>query len=287
MTDHPKKQGSMDLKHYLQELKEHSNYDFCDYSDNSITRRLNKVMRDHRLTLDQLIEKTKTDAFFVEQLVQEITVNTTELFRDPEIWKDLYANYLPSLKKKKYVTIWHAGCSSGQEVFSNLILLNELGLLDRSHVYATDLNGHVLDLAKKGKYRYKFNQQYIENFNQVLNSSDREPAISFEKYFEISKNKDYIKVVDFIRKFPHFLKHDLVKEKELNSSKFDIIFCRNVLIYFNSDLQTKITQRFFNQLYVGGMLILGNHEGLNGFFKAKFEKNGPVFIKNNTFHFKY
>ncbi|MBE0654794.1 MAG: protein-glutamate O-methyltransferase CheR, partial [Bacteroidales bacterium] len=168
----------------MQELKAYSPYDFCDYSDSSIYRRIEKVLRDHHLDLDQLMTKTRTDALFVEQLVQEITVNTTELFRDPEIWLDLYENYLPALRKKQQINIWHAGCSSGQEVFSNLILLNELGLLDKTKVLATDLNGRMLSIAKEGKYRLKFNQQYIDNFNLVVNSDIKKKEVPFEKYFD-------------------------------------------------------------------------------------------------------
>lgn len=276
-----------EIKSFLQELKNHSSYDLCEYSDSSIYRRVNKILQDHNLSLDQLIAKAKTDSLFVERIIQDITVNTTEFFRDPEVWRELYHKYYPTLQKKKHINIWHAGCSSGQEVYSNLILLNELNMFDKSNVIATDLNSSMLKVAKSGKYNIKQNQIYSKNFNTVLNNKSNGSNMLFENYFEEGDNNNTIEVKRFLKKQTNFHRHDLVKGEIKSKTKFDIIFCRNVLIYFNSKLQTKILQQFHNKLNNGGMLILGNHEGLNGFFKTKFIKDGPVFIKNNTFHFQF
>ena len=276
-----------EIKSYLKELKKHSSYDLCEYSDSSIYRRINKVLRDHNLSLDQLITKTKTDSIFVERIVQDITVNTTEFFRDPEIWKELYNNYFPSLQRKNSINIWHAGCSSGQEVYSNLILLNELELLEKSNIVATDLNNRMLKIAKKGTYNGKYNLKSADNFDFVLKNSGKDNTVRFRKYFKETESPNSIEVNDFLIKQPDFHRHNLVNGELKSFTKFDIIFCRNVLIYFNSRLQTKILQQFHNKLTNGGLLILGNHEGLNGFFKTKFIKDGPVFIKNNTFHFQF
>jgi len=276
-----------EIKNYLKELKKYSSYDLCEYSDSSIYRRVNKILKDHNLSLEQLIAKTKTDSLFVEKIVQDITVNTTEFFRDPEVWKELYNNYYPTLKKKKNINIWHAGCSSGQEVYSNLILLNELKLLEKSNILATDLNSSMLKIAKSGKYNKRQNLKYIETFNTILNKEKGSQSILFEKYFEDTDSNNIVEVKRLLRKSSDFKRHDLVKGDIESRVKFDIIFCRNVLIYFNSSLQTKILKQFHNKLTNGGILILGNHEGLNGFFKTKFVKDGPVFIKNNTFHFQF
>ncbi len=275
-----------EIKSYLQELKNHSSYDLREYSDSSIYRRVNKVLKDHNLNLDQLITKTKTDTLFVERVVQDITVNTTEFFRDPEVWRELYRSYYPTLRKKNSVNIWHAGCSSGQEVYSNIILLNEMNMLKKSNIVATDLNTRMLKVAKNGKYSKRQNQKYIENLNAVLNKEEVDSDILFEKYFEKSDNNT-VEIKSSLKKAAEFQRHDLVKGEIDSKVKFDVIFCRNVLIYFNSTLQTKILKQFHNKLTNGGMLILGNHEGLNGFFKTKFIKDGPVFIKNNTFHFQF
>ncbi len=274
------------FKEFLEELKNHTPYNFCDYSDNSIQRRIEKVLKDHNMDMDQLLMKTKSDENFVEQLVDDITVNTTELFRNSETWEYLYKDVIPGLKTKSNINIWHAGCSSGQEVYSNLILFNELGLLDKVKVVGTDINQKVIKGAKNAVYDLKFNKQYIEVYDQLMNSINPN-GNPFDYYFDINESEDTIKVKDFISKVPVFQRHDLVEEEIPFYQKFDIIFCRNVLIYFNSDLQMKIVKKFFDKLYDGGVLILGTHEALHGFFKTRFVKHGMVYTKSNKFHLKY
>lgn len=277
------REDEITMREYLQILKDFSPYDFSEYSDSSIYRRIHKVMRDYRLSIDELVYKTKTDNDFVEQIVESITVNTTELFRDTAVWSYIFEKLLPSFKNNPTINIWHAGCSSGQEVYSNLILLDHLGLLERTTVYATDISQRVLEQAKKGVYKYSFNLNYIENFNKVFS---KESNVDFSKYFDIVESEDKIVVKNSLRTVPKFIKHDLVQEKLPFYNKFDLVFCRNVLIYFNNSLQSRIIQRFHDNLFPGGSMILGTHENINGFFKTKFIKNGPVFSKSNAFHFK-
>src|SRR4030042_3388955 len=145
---------------FIYALKNSSKYDFSQYSEKSLKRRLAKVLADNKLTLPLLINCMKNDSKFVEKVVNEITVNTTELFRDPQVWQAIRYAILPKLKNNSVINIWHAGCSTGQEVYSMLILLNELGLLEKTKVYATDLNTDVLGVAKNGEYRYRFNLTY-------------------------------------------------------------------------------------------------------------------------------
>ena len=276
----------MTYKEYLQVLKNHSPYDFSEYSDNSIYRRIQKVMRDHHMTMDELGERTRHDPLFVEQVVEAITVNTTELFRDPPVWRYLYEQFLPSYNQRQFLNIWVAGCSTGQEVFSVMILLNELALLDRSQIFATDISQQAVEVGKKGVYKSQLDRGCRENFEQVFkNQEDRE--IDFSKYFEMDQEKDVVTVRPFLKEKVKFVKHDLVQSKMPFYNKMDIIFCRNVLIYFNVQLQNKILQRFFDHLYPHGSLVLGAHEGLSGFFKTKFTRSGPVYTKSNVFHFKY
>ncbi len=278
--------GDITFKTYLEELKKHTPYNFCDYSDNSIQRRIDKVLKDHNMDMDQLLYKTKTDAYFVESLVDEITVNTTELFRNPETWEYLYKNVLPLLNKKKTINIWHAGCSTGQEVYSNLILLNELGLMDRVKVVATDINQKVIRVAKNAEYNYSYNSSYIEAYKTLMDKVNPK-ANKFEYYCDIDEHSDVFKFKKFIAEKPIFKRHDLVAEPIPFYQKFDIIYCRNVLIYFNPELQMNIVRKFFDKLYDGGVLVLGSHEALHGFFKTRFIKHGMVYTKSNTFHFKY
>jgi chemotaxis protein methyltransferase CheR len=279
----------MDFKRYLQVLKEHSPYDFSNYSDNSIKRRLQKVIADNDLSVDELLQKTQNDTCFVERLVEEITVNTTELFRDPELWPVFYSQLLTQLKGKKTFNIWHAGSSSGMEVYSNMIILNELGLLDRARIYATDISSSMVRQCKSGSFRYQFNKGQIEAFEKVLkkNPINGISKIDFTKYFDVDKVNDKLIAKDFLREKVDVRQHDLVQEKSPFYNKFDVIFCRNVLIYFNAALQSKVYQMFHNQLFPKGCMILGNHESLTGFFKTKFKKSGPLYVKTNAFHFKY
>ncbi|MDR2928878.1 MAG: protein-glutamate O-methyltransferase CheR [Cytophagaceae bacterium] len=273
---------TFDFRDYLKILKDYSPYDFSDYSDNSIARRVEKVMRDYRMPYGELVERTKNDTNFVEEIVEALAVNTTELFRDPVIWSFLLENIYPALKKKTNINVWHAGCSSGQEVYSNMIMLEHLRLLDRSMIYATDISKKVLEQAKRGVYKYNFNKGYIDNFNKVFANKE----IDFARYFDVNEAEDKFIVKDILKGKTKFIKYDLVQEQLPFYNKFDIIFCRNVLIYFNINLQSKIISRFYQNLFPGGMLLLGNHETISGFYKTKFLKHGPVYSKNNTFHFK-
>lgn len=281
--------GETAFRKYLDELKKHTPYDFSEYSDNSIQRRIQKILKDYGITMQQLLEKTKTDNSFVEKIVEEITVNTTGLFRDPEIWSAVYDKIYSSLKSKKNINIWHAGCSMGMEVYSNLILMHELGLHERIKVYGTDINARMIRQAKSGKYALNFNRPQLDAFNKSLKKKPVQGIshIDFSKYFDFNEKEDLLCVNDNLRKIPTFIKHDLVKEENPFYNKFDFVFCRNVLIYFNTNLQSKIFKRFYEQMYPGAFLLLGNHEGMSGFYKTRFSKLGHMFVKNNSFHLKY
>lgn len=280
----------MTYKEYLLELKKHSPYDFSEYSDNSIQRRLQKVLDEYKMSLEELKERTIVDSSFVEQLVNDITVNTTDFFRDAEIWMEYIETILSTLVSRQQIKIWHAGASTGKEVYSNIILLNELGLLKKTQVFATDINQQVLKEASIGIYRYSNNIKSIDTFNQLLqNNKDRSQinTLDINKYFETNLIQDQFKIKNNYVALPIFKKHDLVQGAVPFNEKFDVIFCRNVLIYFNTSLQTKILKIFHDHLTPSGILILGNHEGLTGFFRTRFNKTGSFFVKSNSFHFKY
>ncbi len=278
--------GVMTYKEYLQVLKKHSLYDFSDYSDNSIFRRIQKVMRDHQISLEELAEKTQVDKYFVEEVVEAITVNTTELFRDPNVWKHLFEKYLSAYKGNSFINVWHAGCSTGQEVYSLLILFSELGMLDKVRVFATDISQKALDIAKKGVYQHQIDRGCLDNFNTVFENHP-DNSLAFSKYFDVNEKNDKISVKPFLQEHIKFIRHDLVKNEMPFYNKVDVVFCRNVLIYFNLKLQNRIVQRFYDGLYNNGILVLGAHEGLSGFFKTKFDRQGPLYRKSNVFHLRY
>ncbi len=185
---------------FVNTVRSHSDYDFTEYSDKSLKRRLMKILHDYHLTTDSLLKKITEDSIFLERIVKDITVNTTELFRDPAIWHALRYDILPGLSHKSNINIWHAGCSTGQEVFSMMILLNEMDLLEKSMIYATDINSDVLETARTGVYRYRFNVEYLSNFDAVIRENPRDHDVyynvPYSKYFTIDKTRDTICIKD-------------------------------------------------------------------------------------------
>jgi len=268
---------------FVNTLKNESNYDFSEYSEKSLKRRLQKILIDNHLDIVGVINKLKSDKLFLEKTVKDITVNTTELFRDPQIWQNLRYRVLPKFANNKNINIWHAGCSTGQEVYSMMILLNEMGLLDKAKIFASDLNIDALEAAKKGVYKYRFNIGYLDNFEKVMKENPFNHAeyneIPYTNYFKIDKVTDTIIMNDFLRKKPIFRKHDLVKGSNLYFAKFDLILCRNVIIYFKYSLQNKVFKLFHDHLYTNGYLILGMHETMLGEIASKFEKRGQSYRK--------
>lgn len=265
-----------DLYYFIYAVKNISEFDFSEYSDKSFKRRLQKVLVDYKTDIPSIVKKFKEDRKFLEKIVNEITVNTTELFRDPQIWHILRYKILPELKHKNHINIWHAGCSTGQEVYSMLIILNELGMFDKAKLLATDINSEVLDISKKGEYKYRFNIGYLDNFDKVVKENpfnyEEFNDVPYSKYFEIDKYKDLIKMNQFLVDKPFFRKHDLTKDDVIPFTKFDLIFCRNVIIYFNYNLQNRIFDVFQRSLFQGGYLFLGMHETILGPYASKFEK---------------
>jgi len=272
-----------DVQLFKYTLKNSSNYDFSDYSEKSLKRRIAKVLADNKMDITTLISTTRNNKVFLEKIIRDITVNTTELFRDPQVWQTLRYSLIPRYKNNQVINIWHAGCSTGQEVYSMMILLNEMELLDKAKIYATDINSEVIEYAKKGIYKYRFNIGYLDNFDKVIKENPYNYEtfydVPYEKYFDIDKAKDIIVMKKFLRDIPVYKKLDLVKDENIFYIKFDIIMCRNVIIYFNYDLQNRVFDLYFKNLYPKGCLVVGLHETILGPFASKFEKRGQVYLK--------
>jgi chemotaxis protein methyltransferase CheR len=272
-----------EILNFVLTLKNSSGYDFSEYSEKSLKRRLAKVLMDNKMDIAGLVIEIKKSTVFAEKIVKEITVNTTELFRDPPVWQIIRQKVLTTFRDYKTINIWHAGCSTGQEVYSMMILLNEMGLLDKAKIYGSDINGDVLDIAKKGIYKYRFNIGYLDNFDKVIRENPLNyeiyNEIPYKKYFDIDETKDHIKMLPFLSDKPMFRKHDLVRENNIFYTKFDIILCRNVIIYFNYNLQNRVFEMFQSCLYEGGFLILGMHETILGPHASKFEKKDQLYLK--------
>lgn len=275
--------SDQDLKFFISALKISSTYDLSEYSEKSLQRRVQKLLTDNKMDINTLVGTIKTNPSFTERVIKDITVNTTELFRDPTIWHTLKYRVLPKFEQNKTINIWHAGCSTGQEVYSLMILLNEMGMYDKAKIFATDINTDVIEHAKKGEYKFRFNIGYLDNFDKVIKQNpfnyDEYNDVEYEKYFKINKIKDTIQMNSFLREKPIYRKHDLVKDGNLFFAKFDLILCRNVIIYFNYDLQNKVFELFHSNLYPKGTLILGMHETILGPMAQKFDKKGYAYYK--------
>lgn len=270
---------------FIDAVKANSTYDFSDYSDKSLKRRIERLLAENRVNLNGLIYKLQQDKPFLEQIVKDVTVNTTELFRDPEVWQEIRQRVLNKLKDLPMINIWHAGCSTGQEVYSLAIMLNEMGIFNKCNIYASDLNTDVIDFARKGEYKYRFNLSYLSNFDEVLKSNKynftEDIEVEYDKYFKIDKKTDKIIMNDFLLEKPIFKKMDLVKMDNQFLKRFDIVLCRNVLIYFNLELQNKVISFFHENLNNDGFLILGKHESLLGYPENKFDKKGKFYRKKD------
>ncbi len=226
-------------------------YDFTEYARASLTRRINRIYSLDRFpSFAEFRYKIKNDEMYFKRFVEEITVNVTEMFRDPSFYIALRNEILPKLGTYPYIRIWHAGCSTGEEVYSVAILLKEMNLLSKSIIYATDINPDVLEKARKGIFPLAFMKQYSENYISSGGRGD------FSAYY--SANYDGVKFDSSLAKQMVFSTHNLVSDGSFN--EFHLIICRNVLIYFDKKLQDRVFHLFDKSLGLFSYLALGSKE---------------------------
>ncbi|QRQ99943.1 CheR family methyltransferase [Dyadobacter sandarakinus] len=242
-----------DVDLLLTDLLDIYGYDFTSYSRASLKRRIVRLCTlDKFPSFAELRYKVRSDPGYLKRFVEEVTVNVTEMFRDPPFYRSLRDDVLPVLATKPFIRIWHAGCSTGEEVFSMAILLKEANLLRKSLLYATDLNPGVLDKVRKGIFALNYMKQYSESYIASGGTHD------FSQYYTANYGQ---------AKFDHELSekiiistHNLVSDSSFN--EFDLILCRNVLIYFDKDLQDRVLKLFDESLSPLGYLALGTKETL-------------------------
>lgn len=270
-----------DVKRIILTLKDHTSYDFSDYSEKSIRRRIDKIFNDYRQSVSEIIANITKNPAYVEKLVRDISVNTTEFFRDPKVWHEMIDRMLPSLLSRPSIRIWHPGCSSGQEVYSFLILLQEYGYNGMVQSFGTDINSEILEEARKGRYKYRFVQEYLPNFDKVFEEKNGRKSV-WEKYFDISVSRDIMAVKPFLQENVRFMSHNLVTDGNTFGFTFDLIMCRNVLIYFNQNLQDHVFKLFWECTSEDGFMIIGLHESILGPTSRLFVKNGQIYKRNNN-----
>jgi chemotaxis protein methyltransferase CheR len=198
------------------------------------------------------------------------------------MWQTLRYSILPKFKTSESIKIWHAGCSTGQEVYSMMILLNELELLEKAELYGTDINSEALEIAKKGEYKYRFNLNYLDNFDNVIREipgTKQLDEVPYSTYFAIDEIKDTISMKKFLVEKPTFTWHNLASPEGFQHGQFDLILCRNVIIYFNFSLQERLFKHFLECLNPKGILVLGAHESMIGPVSERFEKVKQMNIK--------
>lgn len=255
------------IEYLLYRIYEKHNNDFRFYHRDTIKRRLEVFMIKHEIKFIKdaigiiLFNKAAFKGFFLE-----LSINVTELFRHPKALNNMLKVIKKELENQHHIRIWSAGCSSGEEVYSVSILLDCLSLLEKSIIYATDFNSVILEEAKNGVYSLESMHRAKENLS-ILDIN-----INLENYMD--KKKKYFLINEKIKKKTHFFQHNLATDSSFN--EFDIIICRNVIIYFDFNLQKKVFELFYNSLKVGGFLILGDSETLMKEYCDKFEQYSNV-----------
>jgi len=235
----------------LNDLLEKFGYDFTNYSRASVKRRISRLfMLDKFVSFDELRNRLTRNDKYITRFVQELTVNVTEMFRDPAFYKLLKEQVFPVLATHPFIRVWHAGCSTGEEVYSTAILLKEANLLHKSLLYATDINPDVLEKVLKGIYPLRTMKQYSENYILAGGKED------FSSYY--TAKYDFAKFDDSLKSKMIISAHNLVSDRSFN--QFQLIICRNVLIYFNKVLQDKVFDLFDTSLERHGFIALGAKE---------------------------
>lgn len=228
-------------------------YDFRDYAIASLKRRIRRIVEQEKLSsISALQELVLRDSAFMQRFLVQLVVSVTSMFRDPGFYKAFRKEVVPLLMDRPALRIWHAGCATGEEVYSMAILLHEERLLDRTRIYATDLEGAALDTAKEGIYPLGKMKEYTKDYH----SSGGKAA--FSEYYQaghghVMMRKDLSKKIVWAQ-------HNLVTDASFN--EFNVIICRNVLIYFNMRLQEHVHRLLNESLAEDGILALGRQESL-------------------------
>jgi len=243
-----------DLKRISELIFQKYKYDFRNYAMSSFKRRVLRIMDLKKLTVESLLRRLSDVPEFINEFLDELTVNVTEMFRDPSFWRVMREEIIPAilLNHKKF-KIWHAGCSSGEEVVTMTILLKEMGILEDVSIIATDLDVSVLERARNATYPIKNMDLNEKNYIRFQGSSS-----SLKDYYR-EENGHAVFSRDLLANVS-FRKHDLVTGDLFN--KFDLILCRNVMIYFNQTLQNEVLKKFHESLFKYGYLAIGSKESL-------------------------
>jgi chemotaxis protein methyltransferase CheR len=229
-------------------------FDFREYAQASLKRRLwRRVYAEHLETIAQLLDRLLHDPRCMERLLLDLSINVTAMFRDPSFYVALREKVVPLLRTYPFTRIWAAGCSTGEEVYSLAIVLQEEGLYEKTRIYATDINEAVLERARAGVFPLDKMQLYTQNY---INAGGQR---SFSEYYVAAYDN-----AQFSRSLVEnvvFAQHNLAMDRSFN--EFNLILCRNVMIYFDKALQDRVHALFYESLETFGVLALGHKESIN------------------------
>jgi chemotaxis protein methyltransferase CheR len=228
-------------------------FDFREYAPASLKRRLWRRMIAERLeTVSQLQDRLLHDPPSMERLLLDLSINVTSMFRDPSFYVAFRKQVVPALHTYPFTRIWCAGCSTGEEVYSLAILLAEEGLYERARVYATDINERVLETARAGVFPLERMKQYTQNYIRAGGTRD------FSEYYVTAY--DGARFSRSLTENVVFAQHNLATDRAFN--EFNVILCRNVMIYFDKGLQDRVHGLFHESLETFGILALGHKESV-------------------------
>jgi chemotaxis protein methyltransferase CheR len=237
----------------LDAIHERYGYDFRNYSQASLKRRLRNLAGQwEHDTLSSMISALLHDASFGAKLIHGLSVTVSEMFRDPEFFRTIREQVVPYLKTYPFVRIWHAGCATGEEVYSLAILLKEEGFYDRATIFATDINEEALVKARQAIYPLEAMQAFTANYQRAGGSR------AFSDYYRTGYDAAILDAG--LRKNVTFANHNLVTDGVF--SEVHLVLCRNVLIYFDETLQNRVLGLIHDSLVHGGILALGSKESM-------------------------
>ncbi|HEX8245640.1 MAG TPA: protein-glutamate O-methyltransferase CheR [Longimicrobium sp.] len=271
-TGYPPELERVEIQVLLEAVFRHYGFDFRSYAYSSLKRRLWKRIADEGLaTVSQLQDRILHDVDAMERLLLDLSINVTAMFRDPGFYAAFRSRVVPLLRTYPFIRIWHAGCSTGEEVYSMAILLQEEGLYERTRIYATDINEVVLHRARAGIFPLEKMQEYTENYIRAGGTR------SFSEYYTAMYDGALFNTT--LTRNVVFSQHNLVTDGSF--AEFHVILCRNVMIYFDRELQNRVHDLFYASLVQLGILCLGNKETLR--FTTYEDRYEPLDLKEKIY----
>lgn len=261
---YPPELEKIEIELLLEAVYRHYGFDFRSYAFASLRRRIwKRVQAEGLRTITALQDKILHDAAAMERFLLNLSINVTSMFRDPSFYKAFRTEVVPLLRTYPFIRVWHAGCSTGEEVYSMAILFMEEGIYDRVRMYATDINDTVLQQARDGIFPLEKMQEYTQNYLRAGGMR------SFSEYYTAAYDGALFSPA--LRERVVFAQHNLVDDRSF--AEFNVILCRNVMIYFDRELQNRVHNLFYESLPTYGILALGSKESLRfSAYEDKYEE---------------